>query len=604
MISSITWVPRGAANPNPPRFQACKEEVEAMLRKHVSGDNNDEEEGEEEEAEDVDVEEGKKMELDRHGLPAELRMDDYDDDDEAAGGGQKAAFIHADASESDEEEEEDEEEDVEEMLEGKMQEMEEAEGEDEDEDGEGEEEGEDKTGEEELAGVLPASAFMRGMEDDGDDDEDSEDMDDHMIRPTDAVALVANTEDEEHSSLEIHVYEEDTGSLYIHHDISLPAFPLCLAWGHCPPVAGREGERGSFVAVGTFKPGIEIWDVDVIDPLEPTQVLGGERALQGIPPSDSNSSSSSISKKQKGGKKKKKRQQEEEEGEDLVEGSHTGPVMAVAWNQFHRQVLVSGSADATIKLWDVTTGQCSSTYTHHVDKVASLDWHPVESTVLASAGFDKGIYVLDARGETHSSHVQMKGAGSKTDPECIGWCPHSPSTLLCATEDGTLMAWDVRSPSAPLWKLKAHAKTCSSFAFSPLASGLLATCGMDKTVKLWDYSSAADAAPRQLGEKAMSVGKLFTVSFYPSSPFLLATGGDKGLLALWDLHECEGVMRRFGGEGGGGGKEAGAEAASMMEGMTLGGEGEKEKGERKEKKMEGKKEKKKTGEKSRSCRKK
>lgn len=144
----------------------------------------------------MDVEEGKKVELDRHGLPAELRMDDYDDDDEAAGGGQKAAFIHADATESDGEEEEDEEEDVEEMLEGKMQEMEEAEGEDEDEDGEGEEEGEDKTGEEELAGVLPASAFMRGMEDDGDDDEDSEDMDDHMIRPTDAVALVANTEGE------------------------------------------------------------------------------------------------------------------------------------------------------------------------------------------------------------------------------------------------------------------------------------------------------------------------------------------------------------------------------------------------------------------------
>ena len=36
------------------------------------------------------------------------------------------------------------------------------------------------------------------------------------------------------------MYEEDTGSLYIHHDITLPAFPLCLAWGHCPPVAGRE----------------------------------------------------------------------------------------------------------------------------------------------------------------------------------------------------------------------------------------------------------------------------------------------------------------------------------------------------------------------------
>jgi len=74
----------------------------------------------------------------------------------------------------------------------------------------------------------------------------------------------------------------------------------------------------------------------------------------------------------------------------------------------------------------------------------------------------------------------------------------------------------------------------------------------------------------------------------PSSPFLLATGGDKGLLALWDLHECEGVMRRFGG-GVEGGKEGGVEAATMMEGMTLEGEGEKEKGEQKEGKKKEKK---------------
>ena len=48
------------------------------------------------------------------------------------------------------------------------------------------------------------------------------------------------------------------------------------------------------------------------------------------------------------------------------------------------QVLASGSADATVKLWDVTTGQCSSTYTHHSDKVASLEWHPVEGIPFLS----------------------------------------------------------------------------------------------------------------------------------------------------------------------------------------------------------------------------
>lgn len=30
-----------------------------------------------------------------------------------------------------------------------------------------------------------------------------------------------------------------------------------------------------------------------------------------------------------------------------------------------------------------------------------------------------------------------------------------------------------------------------------------------------------------------------------SSPFLLAAGGDKGLLALWNLHEVDAVTRRF-----------------------------------------------------------
>lgn len=40
-----------------------------------------------------------------------------------------------------------------------------------------------------------------------------------------------------------------------------------------------QGGRGSYAAVGTFRPGIELWDLDVLDPLEPTRVLGGERAL-------------------------------------------------------------------------------------------------------------------------------------------------------------------------------------------------------------------------------------------------------------------------------------------------------------------------------------
>jgi periodic tryptophan protein 1 len=112
-----------------------------------------------------------------------------------------------------------------------------------------------------------------------DDEKDDEgDKDDLEIRPTDAVVMVATTE-ENFSSLEIHVYEEDTGNLYVHHEINLPAFPLSLAWMDMAPVPPQDGTvpvNGSFVAVGTFKSGIEIWNLDILDVLEPTATLGGE----------------------------------------------------------------------------------------------------------------------------------------------------------------------------------------------------------------------------------------------------------------------------------------------------------------------------------------
>ena len=35
------------------------------------------------------------------------------------------------------------------------------------------------------------------------------------------------------------MYEQDTGNLYVHHDIALPAFPICLSWtDFAPGLAG------------------------------------------------------------------------------------------------------------------------------------------------------------------------------------------------------------------------------------------------------------------------------------------------------------------------------------------------------------------------------
>lgn len=147
---------------------------------------------------------------------------------------------------------------------------------------------------------------------------DAEDADDDEVRPTDALFVVALTEDED-SHLEVQLYSED-GNLYVHHDIYLPDFPLCLAWMDCPPflVDDSQVNVGNYVAVGTFSPAIEIWNLDVLDPLEPTATLGGI----------GNDASSSGS---KSGKKKGKKTA-------YSPGSHTDSVLSLSWNRTFRQV--------------------------------------------------------------------------------------------------------------------------------------------------------------------------------------------------------------------------------------------------------------------------
>lgn len=185
------------------------------------------------------------------------------------------------------------------------------------------------------------------------DEWDAEDQEDNEIKPNDALLVVAMTEDE-FSHLEVQLFSEE-GNLFVHHDITLPDFPLSLAWMDCPPFQTADGSQssvGNYIAVGTFSPAIEIWNLDVLDPLEPTAILGGENP--------------EMSSKSKKGKKSGKKTSA------FLPGSHEAAVMGLSWNSTYRQALASASADMTVKIWDVTTQACSHTFTHHTDKVSII----------------------------------------------------------------------------------------------------------------------------------------------------------------------------------------------------------------------------------------
>lgn len=53
----------------------------------------------------------------------------------------------------------------------------------------------------------------------------------------------------------------------------LPSFPLCVEWMNYT-LNDTPERKGNLIAIGTFEPEIEIWDLDIIDTVYPQVILG------------------------------------------------------------------------------------------------------------------------------------------------------------------------------------------------------------------------------------------------------------------------------------------------------------------------------------------
>lgn len=367
-------------------------------------------------------------------------------------------------------------------------------------------------------------------------EEEDEIREELQVLPSDNMLVSAKTEDDL-SILEVHVYDDSQENLYVHHDLMLPSFPLCLEWLDYAP---GTGVPGNLIAVGTFEPEIEIWSLDKIDGMYPDTILGkleqGKSAKLSAPAAGT-------------GKKKSKLTKANDE-------YHTDAILSLSWNKLHRNILASGSADHTVKLWDLNTSKALRSFNPHNEKVQSLQWNEEQGEVLLTGGYDKTVRTFDTR-----SPNDGVGCLVSADVEVCKWDPFISHNFYVSTENGLVQQFDARnlssvkhgervsSESQAIFTLAAHDGATSALDINPHFKGCLATGGTDKQIKIWNIDQSEDNLNNVTltTSRDMDIGRIFNVSFSPDDPLVLAAGGSKAKLQVWDIGTNANVRNAFSG---------------------------------------------------------
>ncbi|MCJ1350185.1 MAG: SEA (Seh1-associated) complex subunit [Icmadophila ericetorum] len=138
-------------------------------------------------------------------------------------------------------------------------------------------------------------------------------------------------------------------------------------------------------------------------------------------------------------------------GVELVKlKEHTRQVHRLAFNPHHGAYLLSGSQDATTRLWDLRTR------------------------------------AADKNTLTFTSKEQFQG--NNEGVRDVKWSPSDGFEFAIGTDNGTVQKWDIRNAQTYVIKLNAHERTCQTIDWHP-AGRFLASAGPDKAVKIFDMNN-------------------------------------------------------------------------------------------------------------------
>ncbi len=172
------------------------------------------------------------------------------------------------------------------------------------------------------------------------------------------------------------------------------------------------------------------------------------------------------------------------------------PATDVKWSKGNFENFVATAANhGRIAIYDVSRAEVERAWVHeHTGAVHKLAFDPHIGALLLSGSHDGTVKMWDLRTLARASQTMKSVRGfvtRKAGVRDVKWCPTQATDALefaICTDTGVIQKWDLRKPNQPMLSINAHGKPCLSIDWHPDGKHLVSG-GLDKLMKIWDFQS-------------------------------------------------------------------------------------------------------------------
>jgi len=216
---------------------------------------------------------------------------------------------------------------------------------------------------------------------------------------------------------------------------------------------------------------------------------------------------------------------------------HSNVVTCLATTPENPNMLLSGSRDKTLLIWELTPNDASGNYGYPKRSLKGHN-HFVQDCAIStdgayalSASWDKTLRLW----ELASGTTTRRFVGHTNDVLSVSFSPDNRQ-IVSGGRDRTIKLWNTVGECKFTMAAQdgCHSEWVSCVRFSPNPQNpIIVSCGHDKKVKVWQLASC-----RLQTDHIGHNGYLNTITISPDGS-LCASGGKDGTTMLWDLNDSK-----------------------------------------------------------------